>query len=100
MARGRNQQNRAVPHYFHRWTGILSARSVGSVAVVDPPTSKAITVHFFQQSPDSLSHHGQRNHQLQQHESDRALKRVVFPVLMISVVMLWAVMATAVLKAL
>jgi hypothetical protein len=42
----------------------------------------------------------QRNRQLQQHDSDRALKRVVFPVLVISVVMLWAVMATAVMGSL
>jgi len=34
---------------------------------------------------------------LQQHDSDRALKRVVFPILVISVAMLWAVMATAVM---
>ena len=97
MALGRNQGNRAFPHSFDRWTGIRNTRSVGGVAVVDPPTSNAITLHF-QHSPDSVSQYAQRNHQLQQHESDRARKRVVFPLLMISGVMLWAVMAAAVLN--
>lgn len=31
-----------------------------------------------------------RNHHLQKHESDSELKRVIFPILLVSVVMLWA----------
>ena len=97
MALSRNQGNRAVPHPFEYRNGIRNTRSVGGGAVVDSPTSNAITLHF-QHSPDSVSQYAQRDHQLQQHESDRALKRVVSPVFMISVVMLWAVIAAAVLN--
>tara|TARA_B100000959_G_C14695408_1_gene506515 strand:- start:185 stop:409 length:225 start_codon:yes stop_codon:yes gene_type:complete len=48
-------------------------------------------------SPAAHFQKAKGNRQLQQYKSDRALKQVVSPVLVVSVRMLWAAMATAIL---
>lgn len=82
--------------------GIPGKLDDASVSVVGLPAAGMVTAAPRQFLSHFFVTHGAENYrryvQLQQHDSDRALKRVVFPILVISVVMLWAVMVMAVMS--